>query len=90
MKRVLKLLTMKCDEVADLVSSGLDRDLSAFERFQVRLHLLYCSACRRYRKHLLLIRQVLSSVGDQLAESQSDVALGAEARLRITKALNRE
>ncbi len=36
---------MSFEQVAKLVSEGLDRQL----RMRVRLHVLMCTACRRYR-----------------------------------------
>ena len=46
------LLTLHCEESTRIQSEGLDRDLSAVERWAVRLHSLSCKVCRRFRKQL--------------------------------------
>lgn len=59
LKNVWRLLNLPCCEMTQLASESLDRDLSRLERFALRLHLAYCSACRRYLHQLLHIRHSL-------------------------------
>ena len=53
------LLTMHCDEVVPYISHSLDEELSRSERVAVRIHVLYCTACRRYRRHLIDLREAI-------------------------------
>ena len=39
---------LSCKEAAQLVSEGLDRELSIWQRMSLRLHVLMCRACSRY------------------------------------------
>ncbi len=50
---------LTCRETARLVSKGLDTRLTLRERWQVRLHLRLCEACRSYRAQLRRLRSLL-------------------------------
>ena len=86
MKRFFGLLFMPCNGISELVSESLDRDLTPVERFAVRLHLLYCSACRRYRKHTQAIRTMLRAAEETLSV-WSDLKLSPQAHARMTDLL---
>ncbi len=55
----LHYLNLSCREVAQLHSESLDRPLSRSERWAVGLHLVYCSACRRFRRQLRFLRAAM-------------------------------
>jgi hypothetical protein len=42
-----------------MLSEGLDRDLSLFERLRLRLHLGICDACTNFKGQMLLLRQAM-------------------------------
>lgn len=89
LKSIARLLTLPCDEVARLVSESLDRPLPLPERAALRLHLVYCVACRRYRRQALFLRRVF----DRLTPWSDHAAtvglppLPPEVRERIKRAL---
>ena len=85
-KRFFGLLFMPCDGISGLVSESLDRDLTLVERFALRLHLLYCAACRRYRKHILAIRTLLHAA-ETTPSAWSELKLSPQARARMTDLL---
>lgn len=75
-----------CHKAAQLISDGMDRRLSLWERFCLRIHLLLCGACRRYRRQLNAIREAMRQ--EPHAENANVTAsLGADARDRIRAAL---
>ena len=43
---------LNCKQTTEVVSKGLDRNLSWPERFNLKLHLILCKHCRNYSKHL--------------------------------------
>ena len=79
---------LSCKDVSYLVSESLDRKLSFWQRLQVRLHLLMCRFCSRFRKQTLFLRDAahhyLLAVEDTEAASPG---LSPEARERINQSL---
>jgi predicted anti-sigma-YlaC factor YlaD len=93
MRRLLTLwwlLNMPCREAAQLVSESLDRKLTRAERLAVRLHLLYCVACRRYRRQVFLLKSALRRPADDGSQPREPLAiaeLDPEVRERIKRRL---
>jgi hypothetical protein len=48
-----------CKDVHRLVIEGQDRKLGFTERLAVRVHLMMCTACRRFDGQMNLLRQAL-------------------------------
>ena len=80
---------LSCKEVSHLVSESLDRKLSLWQRIQVRLHLLMCRFCSRFRKQALFLRDAarryLTAVEE--TETATSTGLSSEARDRIKRSL---
>ncbi len=49
---------LNCEQATRLASEGLDRPLTRKERWALKLHLLLCRGCRRYRRHLEILRRI--------------------------------
>jgi hypothetical protein len=76
---------LSCKDVTQLLSESMDASLPIGKRVGVRLHLLICKFCLRYKRQLLLIRETarrLAAFDDIPGET-----LSAEARERIRKSL---
>jgi predicted anti-sigma-YlaC factor YlaD len=54
-----KLLNAPCRDMTALVSRALDERLTFGQRVAVRSHLLYCRACRRFRKQTQQLHDAL-------------------------------
>lgn len=50
---------ISCDEATRLVSAGLDRELTAPARATLHLHLIGCTACKRFADQMQLLRRAL-------------------------------
>jgi hypothetical protein len=86
------LLNLPCEGMARLGSESLDRDLGRTERIALRLHLLYCKACRRYRRQVERLRLAMRRLSRDLEAGALSPAPGLpdEVRQRIKRALNGE
>jgi predicted anti-sigma-YlaC factor YlaD len=84
-----KLLNLPCQDVSELISRALDGELHASERFAVGLHLLYCKACRRFRRQVQTIKTAMAQFSSDapLAAAAGVPALTPEARERIDRAI---
>lgn len=81
---------LSCKEVSHLVSESLDRKLSFWQRIQVRLHLLMCGLCSRFRKQTLFLRDAARHYLMAVEADTEDTAspgLSPEARDRIKRSL---
>ncbi len=65
----------------------MDRRMTVYERTGIRLHLMMCVLCRRYRKQLLLIRSLLRQDN---SDNTTHHHLSEEARKRIARELTNE
>jgi hypothetical protein len=82
---VWKVLALPCNEAARLTSESLDRTLPFHDRLAVRLHLLACISCRRYRRQVLFLRQISTRAGERL--DVPGVTLPDDVRDRIKRSL---
>jgi hypothetical protein len=64
LKNILRILTLTCDEAAQLMSHAQDIQLNRLERWALSVHLLICRFCRKYNRQLKLLRAVLTSMAD--------------------------
>ncbi len=64
----------------------MDRRMTLYERTGIRLHLMMCVLCRRYRKQLLFIRSLLRKE----SSGNSTRHLSDKARKRIAEELTNE
>lgn len=83
---------LSCKEATRLVSESFDRTLPLNQRIALRVHLLLCKFCNRYRKHLLLIREAIRRHPDRVEshEEPPSPSLSPEARERIKRSLTPE
>jgi len=61
---------LKCNEIANLASDYLDRNLSWKEYFSVKMHLFMCGHCKRFVEHLLSTIRVVQGMERPLATPQ--------------------
>jgi predicted anti-sigma-YlaC factor YlaD len=75
--------TPSCDVISKKISESMDHKLSALERIQIRIHILGCKFCERYRRQLLSIREMLL----KLNEETSEEILPDEIKLKMKSAI---
>jgi predicted anti-sigma-YlaC factor YlaD len=51
---------LTCQEVARILSDGLDAEMAPAERTRLRLHLVICEACRNVEQQFSLLRRLVS------------------------------
>jgi hypothetical protein len=67
-------LKRSCKEVAALVIAREDRDLPLTERLALRLHMTICSACPKFERQILTMRNVMAPWKNYEADSQAEGA----------------
>lgn len=82
------VLSLSCDESSRLVSDGLERPLSRTERLALRLHLMVCHRCRKFRRNLKLLRTLLRGRTEQcLTDTGAPPTLAPDEKARILRTL---
>jgi hypothetical protein len=79
---------LNCKQTSLLVSQSLDRPLTWRERWAVRIHLLICVYCRRFKQQLKWIRDYMPRWQQQASE-RNDIVLPMAARERIAQQLDK-
>ena len=77
----------QCSEVSQKVSQAMDAQLPFRHRMAVRVHLLMCRYCARFKKQLLLIRKMCHLDEQDAPDTQRPERLTPKARERIKATL---
>ena len=90
LQNIVFILTLRCDQASRLISNSQETQLNKAESFALSFHLLICRMCRKYRKQLKLMRDVLgrlaeSRLYDIVATSLLTEEQAKELRGRISK-----
>jgi hypothetical protein len=85
MKGLLRILTLRCADSTRIVSESLDRELSATERWAIRVHAFVCRSCRRYRRQIEFLRLVMRGTADAASGG-----LSVQERERVRRAIAAE
>jgi hypothetical protein len=76
-----------CSEVSQKLSQVLDMHLPPHHRMAIRIHLMMCRYCARFRRQLLLIRKMCRYTEGGAQDIIAPDALTPQARKRIKAAL---
>ncbi len=76
------VISPSCKEATRLQSESMDRKLSVWEQVGLRLHLLLCKWCRRYRQQLGFLRTAAHQCDEHQVTKRPE-GLSTEARERI-------
>ena len=90
LKNIVLILTMRCDEASRLISHSQETPLGGAEKCALSFHLLICRMCRKYKKQLKLMRELLSRLRqpefyDESASSLLNKEQSRAMRARISK-----
>ncbi|MHC4431703.1 MAG: anti-sigma factor family protein [Planctomycetota bacterium] len=93
LRNVALILTMRCDQASWLISNSQERELNGAERCALSFHLLICRVCRKYRRQLAFMRNVLRRLKEpelhyETVSSLIDEKESGEMRGRISKKIH--
>ena len=77
-----------CREVSGKVSRSMDAPLSVGERVAVRMHLLMCAICRRYKNQLLMMRRMFRGLSADDPSGEPLFRLDASAKWRLRQTID--
>jgi anti-sigma factor RsiW len=76
----------KCSDISRLISRSLDERLAWHQRLAIRIHILYCKACRHFAAQVRTLRLSTSQYSDRLGRTFED-RLSPEQRAQIERSL---
>jgi hypothetical protein len=76
-----------CKDVSLKVSESLDRKLPLYQRMMIRIHMMMCRYCSRFRQQLLLVRQIARYAKPLESATEDSVKLSEGARARLKQTL---
>ena len=78
---------LNCKEVSEKVSESIDRTLPLHYRLQLKMHLLMCKYCKRFKNQLLMIRGAARLEDPAEDNVEPRQCLSKEACQRIKQAM---
>ena len=75
---------LTCKDFAHRVTNGVQHNLPLLTRWQMRLHLLICSNCRRFNRQMQVISGAMRYIARE-PERYTQVQLPEPVRQRIQK-----
>lgn len=79
---VLRVLGMPCREHTALFSRQLDEPLPRGIAVGLRIHIMYCGGCRKFRAQIRRLRDLAGSIGREI---DSGEAMPHEVRDRVMR-----
>ena len=76
-----------CKEVSEKVSLSMDISLPIHQRMMIRMHLLMCKYCNRFRKQLMIMRDAVRLEKPPPDDPCQTEILSDSCRERIKKAV---
>lgn len=76
-----------CKTVTRMVSESMDTELPWGQRMKMRMHLIMCKYCSRFKRQLDLLRKASQSLASHPAEPDASSVLPQDVRDHIKKAL---
>ncbi len=75
-----------CKQASQLISDKLDRDLSLWQRLNLKLHLFMCHYCSKYARQLRFLHSASSQL-DQHIENNDQHSLSPESKQKFKTAI---
>ena len=85
----MKHWMFNCKAVSQIVSESMDRVLPIHQRVLIWMHLMMCKYCARFKRQLLLLREICRSEEMATGESDATLVLPKEACDRIKQSLQK-
>ena len=76
-----------CKAVTRIISESMDRKLPFYQRMGIRVHLLMCKLCSRYRRQLFFLRKTIRLQASSSEDIESAIVLPSGARERIKRSI---
>ena len=73
----------RCKDVSRKISLSMDITLPLHHRLAIRLHLMMCRHCARFKRQLASLRAICHRIDSAPLPSDGDIHFSAEAKSRL-------
>ena len=77
----------RCQDVSRKVSQSMDVQLPLHQRMAIRIHLIMCRYCTRFRRQMLTIRKICQLKDQGQPTEKTPETLSKEAKKRVKEKL---
>ena len=92
-QKIMDYVMPSCEIISHKISESMDHKISLTDKIRIRMHLLFCELCTRYRDQLLMLQNMIGRYSqDDLAENdlEKKTGLSDSARKKIIENLNKQ
>lgn len=86
-KKILQYLT--CEKYMELSSKELSGNLSVFEKISHSFHHIICTFCRRARRQIRVIDELMKKSSNDFCKENSNIKLSNKQKERVKQALKK-
>ena len=79
----MKHWMFRCQDVSQKISRSMDANLPLHQRIAIRIHLMMCCYCSRFRRQLLTLREICQLEDWIRPDEETAEKLSEEAKTRI-------
>ena len=93
MQKFMDMIMPSCEIISYKISESMDHDLPMADKVRIRMHVMMCNLCARYRDQLLVLRNIIDKyyTDDVLVdESGMEVHLSESARKKMIEKLTKQ
>ncbi len=84
----MKHWMFSCKEVSEKISESMDRKLPFHHRMFIRMHLMMCRYCSRFKKQMIILRNISRlEISPVIEDTASLAVLSPQARERMKNKL---
>jgi hypothetical protein len=77
----------RCQDVSRKVSQSMDGSLAFHQHLAIRIHLMMCRYCRRFRRQLMMFRKISLFEDLEPPKGETPEKLSQETKARIKEKL---
>lgn len=91
-QKLMDFFMPSCEIITHKISESMDHKISIADKIRIRMHLLFCELCTRYRDQLIVLQKMISKYSqDDVAEiePEKEPRLSDNARKKIIENLNK-
>ena len=89
--KMIAMATPSCEVIGRKISESFDRPLTIKEHMEIKIHLLGCKFCLRYRDQLLKLHQMTSKLAEEFESgAHDDIILDDNIKLKIKENIKKQ